>query len=103
MPRHGEGGTPRHRDRMYEFGWWETGHLNRERFMKPVQRKNLRRDASRPARYRRPKATVPPRRRRRPRPPAPQPPSAAHRAALRRPVRPTAQRIYEAELFSDLE
>lgn len=71
--------------------------------MKPVQRKHPRHDAGRPTRNRRPKATVPPRRRRRPRPPVPQPTSSTHRVYLRRPVRPTAQRIYEAELFSDLE
>lgn len=70
--------------------------------MKPIQRKFPQHDTSRPARNRRPKATVPPRRRRRPRPPAPQPTSDAHRAH-RRPVRPTAQRIYEGELFSDLD
>lgn len=71
--------------------------------MKPVRRKRPRHHTSHPARNRRPKATVPPRRRRRPRPPAPQPPSAALRACVRRRVRPTTQRIYQAEFVTDLE
>lgn len=74
--------------------------------MKPRQRKPTQHDTSRPARTRRPKATVPPRRRRRPRPtpqPAPQPTSAALRGRAWKPVCPTAQRAYEAELFAELE
>ncbi len=69
------------------------------------QRKS-RQHSTRPATTRRPKATIPPRRKRRPRPepvPAPQQGIATAHSGLLRPVRPTAQRVYEVELFGDLE
>ncbi|GAA2120612.1 hypothetical protein GCM10009759_69640 [Kitasatospora saccharophila] len=56
-----------------------------------------------------PRATIPPRRPRRPRPkPVPTPAQNGPQAADRfrivlRPVRPTAQRAYEIELFGDLD
>lgn len=71
--------------------------------MKPKQRKCSMRDTNRPARNRRPMATVPPRRRRRPRPPAPQPPADTRQGQAWKPVRPTAQRAYEEELFAELD
>ncbi|MEV7678064.1 hypothetical protein AB0O64_05805 [Streptomyces sp. NPDC088341] len=71
--------------------------------MKPMQQKRTQYDTSRPAGKRRPKATVPPRKRRRPRPPAPQPTSVTESNPAWKPVCPTAQRAYEAELFAELE
>lgn len=71
--------------------------------MRAMRRNQSRPAGSRPERGRRLKATVPPRRRRRPRPPAPQPPSASHSGGVRKPVRPTAQRIYEGDLFDDFD
>ncbi|AZK96488.1 MULTISPECIES: hypothetical protein [Streptomyces] len=62
--------------------------------------KNLRRPAAG-----RPEATVPPRRRRNPRPvpkPVPQP-ADGRLGPVWKPVRPRAQRIYEAELLAELD
>lgn len=73
--------------------------------MTSIQRKSRHR-STRPATTRSSKATIPPRRKRRPRPnpvPAPQQGAAAAYPGRLRPVRPTAQRIYEIELFGDLE
>lgn len=73
--------------------------------MTSISRKRRQRSA-RPAGTRRPKATVPPRRKRRPRPKpvsAPQQGAGAAYHGWLRPVRPTAQRAYEVELFGDLE
>ena len=75
--------------------------------MKSVQKKHVRRGVSHRTEHRQAKATSwPPRRRRRPRP-APQPTSppspGARHSRVRRPVCPTAQRAYEADLFADLE
>jgi hypothetical protein len=73
--------------------------------MKPRQQKRVRHSISRPTQSQRAKATVPPRRPRRPRPtsrPAPQSASLL-RGRVRKPVCPTAQRAYEAEMFAELE
>jgi hypothetical protein len=74
--------------------------------MKSMHRPHVQRGTSRPSSRRRVKATVPPRRRRRPRPtpqPAPEPTSAARGGRLWKPVRPTAQRAYEVELFTEID
>ncbi|WP_329611485.1 MULTISPECIES: hypothetical protein [Kitasatospora] len=73
--------------------------------MTSIQHKSRQR-STRPATTRRPKATIPPRRKRRPRPkpvPVPQQGAVTVYPGRLRPVRPTAQRIYEIELFGDLE
>ncbi len=69
-----------------------------------THRKHIRRASGRSVHDRRIKATWPPRRRRRPRPvPIPTPGSLSTVRCTHgwKPVRPTAQRFYETELFGE--
>ncbi|MFE4358404.1 hypothetical protein [Kitasatospora sp. NPDC056800] len=79
----------------------------KETVMIRTQRKRIGHNANtRPADRRPPKATVPPRRPRRPRPtqePIPKPTGGVLPDPFRKPVRPTAHRAFEIELFADLE
>ncbi|MFB7674226.1 hypothetical protein ACFC26_22710 [Kitasatospora purpeofusca] len=77
----------------------------KENDMIRTQRKRIGHNANtRPADRRPPRATVPPRRPRRPRPePTPKPSGEVRPDRFWKPVCPTAHRIFEAELFVDLE